>query len=142
MKQRDHYDYASFSRPIGFDELEAGCEFPAFEYRITEDHARSYLKSVDEKSEAMLAAIPSLCAFSYGFFYSAMKARPPTGYINAAVDLRFLRKIALWEPLRMVVKVQEKFEKRGRKHVVFRLDVHVEDGATAGTALVDCIFPH
>lgn len=138
----NYYDTRSFSDPIGFDDLEEGQRFPPFSYRVTKDHARFYMESVGEQSEEMLEYIPSLAAFSYGFFYSAMKKRPPTGYINSAVDLQFLQKVPADAPLTMEVTVDKKFQKRERKFIVFRLDVRLADGSMAGTALVDCIFPN
>lgn len=152
------YDHGRFSQEIFFDELQIGQRFPPFCYRLSKAHIDFYLQSVEDSPEGGASAQPfvaaersgradvatSLAAFNYGFFYSAMGRRPPTGYINSAVEFDFLHKVPVNSELTMLVSVDQKFVKRERKYVVFRLEVHgahEEREELLAAARVDCIFP-
>lgn len=146
------YDYEKFREEICYEELEVGQYFPAFRYRLASEHVELYMRSVEETSAIYSGSAacglgvdeglaPSLAALNYGFFYSAMGRRPPTGYINSAVEFEFMRLIPADADLKMIVSVNQKYVKRGRKYIVFKLDVHNERNELLATAKVDCIFP-
>lgn len=139
------YDHERFSKEVFFDELEEGQSYPPFSYRLTKDHIELYLRSVEEGTSpdrddfAKLAT--SLAAVNYGFFYSAISRRPPTGYINAAVEFEFLKSVPLDRDLTMLVRVEQKFIKRERKYIIYGLYVSDGAGQSLVRAKVDCIFP-
>lgn len=139
------YDHALFSQEISYEELEPGQTFPPFSYVITPEHLEAYLKSVEEPGFNVEgvedAIVPTLVALNYGFFYSAMRRRPPTGYINSAVEFSFRKLVRVGAKLTMLVRVGEKFIKRDRKYVIFVLDVRDSFDDLLASAKVDCIFP-
>jgi hypothetical protein len=148
------YDHSVFQREVFYDQLEVGQSFPTFRYRLTREHIASYLSSVDEPEEvegkanylggsdrADSLVVPTLVALNYGFVYSAMQCRPPTGFLNSATSFEFVSPVLVDADLVMHVSVASKEVKRGRKYVVLRADVSNVEGERKCSASISCVFP-
>lgn len=147
------YNHKLFQQEVFFDELEVGQTFPAFHYLLTPEHIDAYLRSVDEPSPIIPdenaargadldgVVVPSLVALNYGFVYSAMGRRPPTGFLNSSVRFEFISPVPAVAELIMNVSVAAKEVKRDRKYVVLKADVRNLAGAPLCSANISCVFP-
>ena len=85
--------------------------------------------------------VPPPAILSYGFIYSAMKRRPPTGYLNTSVRFEYLAPLRAGAELTLNLSVEDKFIKRERKYIVLKAVVEDVRGGVVACAHVDCIFP-
>jgi acyl dehydratase len=147
------FDTTLYQREIFFDDLEKGQTFPPYRYRLEPAYVQAYLKAVGEdhpafrEERAAHAAgfegviVPPPAVLSYGFIYSAMKRRPPTGYLNTAVSFEFLAPVRAGAELTLNLNVEDKFIKRERKFIILKAVVDDETGHAVACARIDCIFP-
>lgn len=147
------FDTALYQREIFFDDLEKGQSFPPYRYRLEPAYVRAYLQAVGEDHAAFRderaaraagfegAIVPPPAVLSYGFIYSAMQRRPPTGYLNTSVSFEFLAPVRAGAELTLNLSVEDKFIKRERKYIILKAVVDDANGQAVACARVDCIFP-
>lgn len=147
------FDTTLYQQEIFFDDLEKGQSFPPYRYRLDPEYVQAYLKAVGEehpvfRDEAAARAagfesviVPPPAVLSYGFIYSAMRRRPPTGYLNTSVSFEFLAPVRSGAELTMHLSVDDKFIKRERKYIILKALVDDANGQAVACARVDCIFP-
>lgn len=153
MSNSTLFDTALYQREIFFDDLEKGQTFPPYRYRLEPEYVQAYLQAVGEDNpvfrnehaarEAGFEGIivPPPAILSYGFIYSAMRRRPPTGYLNTSVRFEFLAPLCVGAELTLNLSVEDKFIKREKKYIVLKAVVDDVRGEVVACARVDCIFP-
>jgi acyl dehydratase len=147
------FDTASYQQEIFFDDLEKGQAFPPYRYRLEPEYIQAYLAALGEDNPVFRderaaraagfegAIVPPPAVLSYGFIYSAMRRRPPTGYLNTSVSFEFLEPSRVGAELTMHLSVEDKFVKRERKCIILKAIVCDSRGEAVASARVDCIFP-
>jgi acyl dehydratase len=147
------FDTAQYQQEIFFDDLEKGQTFPPYRYRLEPEYVQAYMKAVGEDHPAFReeraarvagfegVIVPPPAVLSYGFIYSAMRRRPPTGYLNTSVSFKFLAPVRAGAELTLNLSVEDKFIKRERKFIILKAVVDGADGQVVARARVDCIFP-
>lgn len=153
MSNRKLFDTEIYQQEIFFDELEKGQAFPPYRYRLEPEYVQAYLRAVAEDNPVFLdenaaraagfegVIVPPPAILSYGFIYSAMKRRPPTGYLNTSVRFEYLAPLRAGAELTLNLSVEDKFIKRERKYIVLKAVVEDVRGGVVACAHVDCIFP-
>lgn len=153
MSSNTVFDTALYQREIFFDDLEKGQTFPPYRYRLEPGYIQAYMNAVGEdhpvfrvEGAARAAGFESVIApppavLSYGFIYSAMRRRPPTGYLNTSVAFEFLAPVRVGAELTLNLSVEDKFIKRDRKYIILKAAVDDANGQEVACARVDCIFP-
>lgn len=144
----DLYRPELFRDELPFEEAEVGREFKPFAYAVTPDHIEAYADGIRSGVESAAVAdavadplFPSLVALNFGFIYSAMGCRPPTGFLNTSLDVELSAPIEVGAPLTMTVSVDDRQIKRERKFVTLKAVVADRAGASVASARVGCIFP-
>ncbi len=144
----DLYKPELYREELPFEDAKVGLKFPAFSYAVTKGHMDAYVEGVTggldgERVEAALAdpLLPSLVALNFGFVYSAMGCRPPTGFLNSSVQIEIDDTVEVGAPLSMTVSVVDRQIKRERKYVTLHAVVTKADGAAVCSARIGCIFP-
>jgi len=147
------FDTTLYQREIFFDDLEKGQTFPPYRYRLEPAYVHAYMKAVGEDHPAFRdenaacragfegVIAPPIAVLSYGFIYSAMRRRPPTGYLNTSVSVEFLAPVRAGAELTLNLNVEDKFIKRERKCIILKAVVDAANGRLVARARVDCIFP-
>lgn len=142
------YDTECFQKEIFYEDLAVGQEFPSYRYRVSGAHVDAYLAAAEqglqeEAKDRMRShrLLPSLVALNFGFVYSAMRHRPPTGFLNSAVEIDLLEPAPVDADLVMTVCVDDKQIKRDRKRVVFKAAVEDERGRLLSVIRIACVFP-
>ena len=153
MRNSASFDTTVYQQEIFFDDLEKGQRFPPYRYRLEPEYVQAYMTAVGENHpvfwnehaareagfDGVIAPPPAV--LSYGFIYSAMRRRPPTGYLNTSVSFEFLAPVRVGAELTLNLSVEDKFIKRERKYIILKAVVDGADGQAVACARVDCIFP-
>lgn len=142
------YQPELFREELPFEDAEIGRAFPPFAYAVTPGHVEAYVEGIRSGVDGAAVAdavadplFPSLVALNFGFIYSAMGCRPPTGFLNTSLDVDLIAPIEIGAPLTMTVSVEDRQIKRERKFVTLKAMVADQTGASVAATRVGCIFP-
>jgi 3-hydroxybutyryl-CoA dehydratase len=153
MSKNMVFDSALYQQEIFFNDLEKGQTFPPYRYRLEHEYVQAYLQAVGEANPVFRderaareagfegAIVPPPAVLSYGYIYSAMRRRPPTGYLNTSVRFEFLSPLQVGAELTLNLSVEDKFTKRERKYIILKAMVEGAEGKVVACAHIDCIFP-
>ena len=118
--------------------LEVGQELPPMEVHLTPDLQGRYLLATEDTNPWYWKESPFGGPIALGVILEdavlglqRRHFRVPLGHIHARQETEYLRPIPLGSRVRLVGRVAEKYEKRGRKYVVVEVTVLDEEGQPA-----------
>jgi hypothetical protein len=130
-----------------YAEWDVGSSLPILEFSITPEIWTEYASVIDADAKGHVidgrpAALPSVIAV-YLFSVLYQKYPPQQGGIFADQKFNFHHPIWADETthIRATGRIETKFEKRGRKHLVWSATFATDKGQKIASSVSTCIFP-
>ncbi|MBU3946857.1 MAG: MaoC family dehydratase [Proteobacteria bacterium] len=143
-------------KEILYDDLIKGMQLPDMTYALTDDVIDKYLEAIDDLNPLYLdeeyakktpfngRIVPPISMAIYSTVSSVikpLKQKTPPGLIHASQKFEFTGLVRPGDELLIKTIVEDKYEKKGRKYVVFKSEVFNKDGQKIGTSWLSPIWP-
>ena len=139
-----------------YDDLVKGMQIPDMTYPLTPEIMHNYLEAVDDLNPLYLddeyagrtpfsgTVVPPISMGIYTTVSSVIKAlgrKTPPGLIHARQKFEFTGIVRPNDILTVKTIVEDKYEKKGRKFVVFKSEVFNQNGDRVGASWLTPIWP-
>ena len=143
-------------KEILYDDLVKGMQLPDMTYALTDDVIDKYLEAIDDLNPLYLdeefakktpfngRIVPPISMAIYSTVSSVIKplnVKTPPGLIHAKQKFEFTGLVRPGDELLIKTIVEDKYEKKGRKYVVFKSEVFNKDGQKIGASWLSPIWP-
>ena len=139
-----------------YDDLVKGMQIPDMTYTLTPEIMHNYLEAVDDLNPLYLddeyagrtpfngTVVPPISMGIYTTVSSVIKAlgrKTPPGLIHARQKFEFTGIVRPNDILTVKTIVEDKYEKKGRKFVVFKSEVFNQNSDRVGASWLTPIWP-
>lgn len=122
-------------KPMVYEELEVGEELPTLELVIEDDTQGRYLVAVQDDNPWYYRESPWGSPITH---HSTLDGSPmtaaqrryeyPFGWVHAKQDTEFINPLPLGKPVRVISRIADKYQRRGRGYVVIESLIIDQDG--------------
>lgn len=133
---------------LSFENLQVGQTFPVAEFCVQGDHIRRYAEATgDDHPSYRSGDDESLQApNTFGHLFAVPRvvvpdAVLPPGGVHARQEYRFERPLQAGQRITTAMRLVDKYEKRGRRYLVYEFEVRDETGAVSLVSRMTSIAP-